>query len=259
MNVSTQSRVIFEYMRLFFKMTLSNKITFFWSLFLPIVIFLMSRYPWLWNPPSLDEFYFQVSVFIAYIVFVLSIDTAIQLIRLRENGSMKVFKFISGSKYTVIWAQIFNQLITLIATSFLFSTVIGILFIHQSVEVMLFILISILVSVLIAPILCLFFLWLMVLPIKQESLVTVLNIVLLVFFLISANNLSLPTSLGMVTFWINPLEVVREAVFWLTNYIAGTSIKTHSLLLTILILCIYAIVGIFSMRATPIVSQTQRT
>lgn len=259
MNVRTQSRVIFEYMRLFFKMTISNKITFFWSLFLPIVIFLMSRYPWIWNPPSLDEFYFQVSVFIAYIVFILSIDATIQLIRLRENGSMKVFKFISGSKYTVIWAQIFNQLLTLIAASFLFSTFIGVLFIHQPIAIILFILISISVCIVIAPVLCLFFLWLMILPIKQESLVTVLNILLLVLFLISANNLPLPTSLGTITFWINPLEVVREAVFWLTNYIAGTSITTHSLLVTVSILCIYAVIGICSIRMIPIVSQTQRT
>ncbi len=259
MKAYIYQRVLKEYILLFFKMIISSKITFLWYLILPTALFFFSHYNWFLNKPQSGEFYFQFSVFIAYIIFVLSLDASVSLIRLRETGAFKVFKFISGSKYVVIWAQVLTQIMTMIMACLIFSGFIGIIFIRNPIEFVMLISVVLLVVLITALPLSLFFLSLLLLPIKQESLITILNIIILCFFLISANNFKLPDKFQIIMLIFNPLEVIRQIIFELSNVIIQTSIPVHSFLLTMCILIVYLIIGVSSMPYIKVSSITQRT
>ncbi|WP_017812659.1 hypothetical protein [Paenibacillus shenyangensis] len=251
-------RILTEYIRLFTKMLISNKFSLGWYLLFPNIIFFFTHYNWLSSPPDPEVFYLHTSVFTAYIIFLLSIDAPLNLIRLRENGALKVFKFISGSKYSIILSQLITQFIAMVIAMLLFAVLAGGLILPHWSDILLFMAVLMLACTIAAPALSLFFTWLLLLRVKQESLFTMVSILLLLFFLISANNFALPGWAGMLILLINPLEVVRQIMYMLSNGLIHTSMPVHDQLLIFIILFFYILIGILSMRAIRVTSSTGR-
>lgn len=252
-------RMMTEYMRLFGKMIISNKFSLIWYLLFPNVLFFFSHYNWLADSPTVDLFYVQTSVFAAYIVFLLSIDASMNLIRLRENGALKVFRFISGSRYTIVIAQVLTQMIAMLMAVLLFALIVGMLILHNVQDTLLFASVLLLTCLIAAPALSLFFMWLLLLRVKQESLFTTVSVLILLFFLISANNFMLPGWLNTIALFINPLEMVRQIIYSISNALIHISMPAHYLLLLVIIWVVYVVIGLLSIRAMRVSSAAQRT
>ncbi|WP_046216343.1 hypothetical protein [Paenibacillus wulumuqiensis] len=263
MHVSTvplrqRIRILSEYIRLFAKMLISNKFSLGWYLLFPNILFFFSHYSWLVSSPAPELFYLHTSVFAAYIIFLLSIDGPLNLIRLRENGALKVFKFISGSKYTVILSQLVTQFAAVLIAMLLFATLVGTLILPHFSDIFLFMAVMLVACIIVTPALSLFFIWLLLLRVKQESLFTMVSILLLLFFLISTNDFTLPGWLGTLTLFVNPFEVARQIMYMLSNELIHTSMPVHHPLLILIILLVYIIVGFMSMRAISVTSVAGR-
>lgn len=259
MSLIQRIRITLEYMRLFSKMIVSNKFSLVWYLIFPNVLFLFAHYNWLSTPPTKHFFLIQTSVFAAYIIFLLSIDAPLNLVRLRETGSLKVFTFISGSKHTIVLAQILTQMITMLFAILLFSLMAGILMLADWLDIVKFACMLILACLVTAPMLSIFFMWLMLLRVKQESLFTAISIILLVFFLVSANDFVVPTWLDPVILFVNPLELIRDIIYGLSSFIFQSPVHLQHPVLVAVIWIIYTCIGWISILNIPIHSAAQRT
>ncbi|MGG4196541.1 hypothetical protein ABEW50_24230 [Paenibacillus jamilae] len=94
---------------------------------------------------------------------------------------------------------------------------------------------------------------------KQESLVTVLNMLLLVFLIVTANNLSQSLSWGILLLYINPLELVRALNLLIAEFITGKEYMNFGYAHIVFGLILYTAIGLLGMRYTRIVSSTNRT
>lgn len=253
-------KLIREYNILFTKMTLNNKIGFIWYLVFPLIAFFVYNYNFFSETPSGNTFYLQTSFFLSYIVFTMSIEVATTLIGMRENGFLKTFTFISGNKYSIILGKVSNQLAFLIVASLIFSFVTSVCILDSLNKIILFIL-STLISTFVGAVpLSLFFLIFMLVPIKQEALITILNISLLVLFFVTAKDFSHSFSWGVILLYLNPLDLVRSVTLLITNLINHEIIITNfptNLILSGIVL--YIIVGLVSLKFIKVNSKITRT
>lgn len=257
MNVTLS--VVREYIRLYAKITLNQKVSFLWYLLLPLILFFVYHYNWIMTWPETSFFQYQASMFLAYITFVMSIEVTTSLIRMREDGFLKMFAFVSGTKYPMIIGKVFTQLSFLILSILIFSLVTSLCSLHNPTDIILFMISSVVAGLIGAIPIMFFFLILMIFPMKQESLVTVLNMLLLVFLIVTANNLSQSLSWGILLLYINPLELVRALNLLIAEFISGKEFMNFGSAHIVFGLILYMIIGLLGMRYTRIVSSTNRT
>ncbi|WP_179283044.1 MULTISPECIES: hypothetical protein [Paenibacillus] len=252
-------KITCEYFRLYTKMMLSNKIAFVWYLLFPLIAFFIFNYNWFTVGPNLNEFYIQTSVFISYIIFVMSIDVSTSLISLRESGFFKMFKFISGSKYPIIWGKALNQIVFLLLTILLFSLVSGLIFLSSVQQIALFILVSLTSCLLGSVMVILLTLVLMLIPVRQESLSAVISMSLLVMFFLSAKGLAYSTDYGFILVFLNPMEYVRNLTFLLAEWFTNMPYPHLDITNMVVITLFYMICGVIALRFIKVVSRTHRT
>lgn len=253
-------KIIREYNILFTKMMLNNKIGFVWYLVFPLVVFFVYNYNFFIEKPSDDSFYIQSSFFLSYIVFTMSIEVATTLIAMRENGFLKTFTFISGNKYSIIIGKASTQLLFLVTASLIFSFTTSV-FVLDSIDKILLYILSTFISTLIGAVsLSLFFLILMLVPIRQESLITILNISMLVLFFITVRGFSHSFSWGVFLLYLNPLELVRSVAIFITSLMAKEiSLPNFPVYLIISSVISYIVVGLISLKFIKVNSKTTRT
>lgn len=248
-----------EYFRLFTKMMLSNKVAFVWYLFFPLIAFFIFNVQWFTQEPEINEFYIQTSVFVSYIIFVMSIDVTTNLISLRESGFFKMFKFISGSKYPIIWGKALNQMVFLFLTILLFSLVTGVIFLDSFRQVALFLAVSLTSCILGSVMVILLTLVLMLLPVRQESLNAVISMSLLVMFFLSAKGLAYTTEYGLYLVFINPMEYVRNLTFLIAEWFIDSPFPHLSVINMSFITLCYVTCGLIALKFVKVISRTHRT
>ncbi|EOS56872.1 hypothetical protein [Paenibacillus barengoltzii] len=252
-------RIVYEYVRLFAIMTMNHKIGFLWYLVFPLFLFFVYHAPWLMQQPEEDTFIHQSSLFISYITLVMSVEVTTSLISLRETGFLKMFKFVSGSKNGVILGKLISQLVFLILMILLFTAITGTLYLNSYAHFLPFVMTALTSSLIGGLAVSLFVLNILFLPVRQEALMTLLNISVLVMFLISANSDSLPFPLGHVMAFINPLEYVRNLTFVFAEWFTGQPISHLSSVYLFLITGLYMGLGTTGFKWIKIVSPTYRT
>lgn len=233
-----------------------SKFALIWYLILPLVLFFIYNLPWVSNIPDSYTFFYQSSLFISYITLVMSIDVTTSLISLRESGFLKMFKFVSGSKYSMILGKLITQIFFLLLAILIFSLITGVIFLSD-INILRFIFTVLVASLIGGLSVSLLLLNLMFLPIKQESLLALLNISLLIMFLLSANNQAL--QLGYLLIFINPLEYIRNLTFIFAEMFTGMDFNHFNSKYIIFISCAYLILGIAAIKWINIKSPTYRT
>lgn len=251
-------KVTREYVRLYAKMSLNNKIGFVWYLVFPLIIFFSANYQYVYGATDIYAFYHQCSLFLAYITFAMAVEVTTSLIGMRENGFFKMFKFISGSTYPIFIGKMINQLLFLIASIFIFSLITGLFSLRVLGNVVFFLFSSILVSVAAAVPVMLIFLTIMLVPIRQEVLITTLNILLFVFIVLAANQVVFSVPWGYILMYLSPLEFIRALYLYFVESIMNKPYSIHPMHLVVGTL-IYSGLGLISMRYIRTVSPTYRT
>ncbi|WP_215144489.1 hypothetical protein [Exiguobacterium qingdaonense] len=115
---------ITSYFFMYAKVVVTDKVPFFWTLGIPLVIALTTPLSGV-QQATPAEYYGQLSYYWVYIILATYVNgVGIELARMREYGLMKTYVMISGNKLTYVIAVILAQLLFASISLLLFTTVV---------------------------------------------------------------------------------------------------------------------------------------
>lgn len=238
-------RQTYAFFKYYFSLMVKDKVTLIWSVSFPLIIALMGYFPQQDRFNHLLDKQTYLFVFWAFalnMIFINGIGT--QFATIRQHGLLKTFYSLSGKKSPFIIAIIVAQLILGIGTISLMTIVLGLLMNIFSLELLIHLMIYSMIIIPIAPA----FLVISFIPIKAESLTTIVSILTIVMFFIAGNTSN--DFFGVE--WVNPVYFFRQISLLLTS---------HSVNLTLfsVVYMIYIAISIFSVFKVNINSKTNRT
>ncbi|ADU29427.1 hypothetical protein [Evansella cellulosilytica] len=249
-------RRLFEFYLLFIKIVVTNKVAFLWTLIFPIIYILLFSRITLSNGFDDNSFIETIAMFFSYIIFVVSINASLSLISLRETGFLKMFFFITGSKIPIVFGQILAQLCFL----YINIIIVSLVFFFLSGENLysLLQLGLLVVTITFIPI-SLFNLWITTLPIKNESIIPIMNIAVfpLIIIAFSVNY----TDYLILDFFIsfNPVKFIHNITIFIANNIGITSVGNKNANNFFIINTItYTLIGLLMLRYFKIISVVKR-
>ncbi|WP_278926020.1 hypothetical protein [Staphylococcus auricularis] len=238
-----QTLAFFNY---YVKMLSKDKISLFWTILFPLVLSLITYLPFQnqfeTNTQKL-EFLYVYWAFSIVMIFVNGVGSYFATIR--QHVLLKTFFSISGKKHPFVLSIIIAQLIVGLISLTLLTVVMGFILDVFSLRIFINMLLYFIAIVPLAPA----FLIIAFIPVKAESVSTILNIITIVLFILTANS---SNQFGGFE-WLNPLYYFREL-----SLVIG-QIHTHPLLPILSAYAVYLIIGLFSLLKLDINSKVQRT
>lgn len=238
-----------SFLMFYFKMLLNDKITMIWTIILPIILALISYYP---NGPSnytileKQTFIFSFWAFIASITYLNGVG--MQISRIREEGLLKTFVMITGKKYPFILAIAISQCLLSMISILIFTIVFGFLLNILTISI---IIKPVIFIIIVAP-LSLFFIVLSYIPVKVDTLSTIVNMFTLLLFYVTNN-----TQNNFKGFeWLNPLYFFQQIAVNLLTF--SNFINFISSIVPIIFYTLYVVIGIICMKHIDINSKTKR-
>ncbi|MED0657794.1 hypothetical protein [Anoxybacillus ayderensis] len=246
-------RRTWEFFVLFNKEVFYNKIAFFWTLIIPIIFIVFNNLDWLLKYPDYSTFRHNISFYWCYMILITAINgVGVSILILRDNGFLKMFKFIARTKTPIIVGRICSQWLFTVVNIVIFTVVSSLLF-RQPIFSLLS---AIIVIAFIAPLpVFLSFLWIGSLPYRQESVSPIFTI--LVFILIYLTKFSLKEGDMFVLEWLNPAVFIlylSKLVWTFDHNWNGRLI--YQLLLAIFV---YVFIGVVSYRRINVISKVGRS
>src|SRR5699024_3688478 len=211
--------MIFEYVRLFIKVAFSNKIGVVMTLILPILLILLRNNQWTSNQPPINNILLTIILWWGYIYSISILNgVGVNQLVLREQGFLKLFKFISGSTIPIFIGNLISQFLFTFVTISVFNIVVSLMFGISFFE--LFFASTVTLVVLILP-LGFYASWIAYLPVKQETVtsLTALSVFPLLFFTTNAINIDKPFSfLLLLNHLVLAQQVSKYFLYVITYY-----------------------------------------
>lgn len=230
----------------YLKIVSKDKITLFWSVLFPLVLGLLSYLPQQEHFNTINEKASYLYIFWAFttvIIFINGIGAQTSVIR--QQGLLRTFFSISGKKYPFLLSIIFSQVLmasfAIVISTITFGSIMGIVSLNLFLNMISYL-------ILITP-LAPTFLIIAYVPLRADSLMTIVNILTIALFFIASNT---SNNFGGLE-WINPIYYFRELSLYISNIVTNTSLLIYSIYL------LYLVVGIFCIFKLDINSKTQRT
>ncbi len=242
-----------EYFKYFNKENLANKMTGFYTLIIPIAFMLFANYSWINEIP--DYYMSIVSAFWTFIIL-LSIFSGygIALLINRENGFLKVFSFISGSKMPIIMGKMFSQILYLLVVLFIFTITIGFLF---QLNVFLLTINVILLAAVISVPLSFLALVIPTLSVRQETIAPAFMLVnvLLVYTVTFDFQSSVINTIFTI---INPAALTYHLSLLISDVVWNASFDINQGIVILIGIVIYIGIGLLIINRVGVTSLTQR-
>lgn len=233
---------ISEFTKLFLKNALDYRVLFVFTLLIPLVHLLWNNY-YLFKHSFSDEFFYNL--LFSYWGFIIIIHAMIginlSLLALKENGFLKMFKYIAGSKYIIIVTNFLAQVISLLLTLTIFTVISCLLFkptlLFQASIIMFF---SFLITII--PI-SMFFLWIPALNVRMSTIAPFTSLLAIILSFISS--ISINNGLLYYLLLFNPVKLYILSTNWIADFFLYRSIEVNQLLQFLGISFLYIVVGIF--------------
>lgn len=233
------------------QMTVANKVNFIWSLVIPLFIALIFQKTFLDSINSALEMQNYLTWFLIYIIMSSYLyGIGLKLVRFRDSGILKSYILIAGSKSLYLYALLLNQIIFCFFSLTIFNVVMSLIY---DLSILKTISLSILLLIGSIPI-AYGMLFLPILPLKNTTINTLLNISIYVLFIIAINTNF--TKLVWVE-WLNPFTLLYTLYLYSLSFVLKTSNVSMSPI-PFLLLAIYILIGYFSSRYINLVSRTER-
>lgn len=244
---------ILAFSELFLKYILANKLTFFWVLLLPLGLLIWNNYDWLYSKPKVELYLRTIPMFWSFIiVMTVTNGYATSLVMMRENGFLKFFRFIAGSKYTVVLGHLLSQLSVLLVNIALFTLFTSLIFGFS----ILLCFIAILTALVTFVPVCLFFSWLIALPYREETITPIISVS--VILLVYSTNFISSVSLKSLLMFVHPVQFVIQ----MSNVIFsvfGLPYEAYGNPLFLLVATIvYVLIGLIALKHMKIYSASSR-
>ncbi|MFC7747211.1 hypothetical protein ACFQU8_08165 [Lentibacillus kimchii] len=246
----------FEYFKIFNKEIFYNKISYIWSLGAPIIFLIINDFNERTNM-TYEAFSYDVLFYWSYIILITGIQgIGIDLLFMRDQNFLKMYTYITGSKFPIILGRILSQCLFLWVNLILFTVFIG-LFQEQPIASLLVTSLLILIPVVI-PI-YFFIVLIAAMPIRSNSIGPILTFIVL--FLVSLIGLKIDTGTVMDYFvylndFLNPAQVIVTSAESIHSMLSGAG----SILIgfSVLPLAVYLLVGSISCQEMSIISKKGR-
>ncbi|AQM42130.1 hypothetical protein BUY41_07135 [Staphylococcus cohnii] len=228
------------------KIVSKDKITLFWSILFPLALGLLSYLPQQESFNTINEKSAYLYIFWAFttvIIFINGIGSQTSVIR--QQGLLRTFFSISGKKFPFLLSIIFSQILVaffaIVISTITLGSIMGII----SLTLLLNMIIYLALIIPLAPA----FLIIAYIPVRAESLMTIVNILTIALFFIASNT---SNNFGGLE-WVNPIYYFKELSLYISNIVTNTSLFIY------LIYLLYLAIGIFCLFKLDINSKTQRT
>lgn len=245
-------RKSYEFFLLYNKEMFFNKFAYLYTLALPLVIVLLRHFDWFKDSPTWTVFQSAMIQFFAIMIVLTAINgIGISLLNQRESGFLKMYTFLSGQKFPVIFGRLMSQWFFLTLNMFAASLMMAMVF-HQ----------PLLKTVLMTGLLALIVplpvfacsLLIAALPLKPETMTPLGTILIFaVFVFIDVFELTDNRLLAFFSF-LNPANLILNEARFLTGSASDGTIGL-SILTGILV---YIVVGYVAYQRLSITSKTNR-
>ncbi|MCR1872720.1 hypothetical protein NSA33_06035 [Mammaliicoccus lentus] len=230
----------------YIKIISKDKITLLWSILFPLVLALLSYLPQKDNFGTLNEKIMYLSIFWSFTLIMIFINgIGAQTSVIRQHGLLKTFYSISGKKYPFLLSIIISQIIMGIIAVTINTVVLGGIMNIISLKLFTNMLLYMIFVIPLTPA----FLIIAFVPVKSESLSTIINITTIILFFITGNTSNNFNGLE----WINPVYFFMK----LSLFISG--IHTTAWFPIVVIFPLYLIIGSICLFKLDINSKIQRT
>ncbi|MFT8318603.1 MAG: hypothetical protein ABF651_10105 [Sporolactobacillus sp.] len=235
----------------FLQTMLYYKINFIASLGVPVFYLIYNLRNELFHNSSV---YHSMSLIISWTAYMIVVNALLSsgpaFIILREDQFMKMFHFITGNSYTIIFAKFVAQFLVMLVSVLILDLLCGLLFFLPFFK-----LFGISVLLLIFCSVPIFFLFLIftIFPVRQETVLPFVNILLLLFIYLTSVNYQ-PSNRFVSLAWvlINPVQYADTLGGFLLNYHV---LHLSTLVIFIVVSMIYLVIGLLSLskiRINPI-------
>ncbi|XWN51880.1 hypothetical protein L0P96_11935 [Anoxybacillus flavithermus] len=244
-------RKSWEFFILFNKEVFYNKIALLWTLVIPLFFMVFNHLSWLTNPPNFQSFKNNIFLYWSFMILTTAIyGVGISILMLRDNGFLKMFKFIARNKLPIILGKIGSQWFFVTINLVIFTAASALLF-HQPVFSVLSI--AIIVAIIVPLPIFFLFLWISSLPYRQETIspiFTILMFPLTYFANVEVNHKSLLV-LNPASFILNVSKLISDAV---SNHVWDITLS-YTL---VVIMGVYILIGVFSYKIIDITPKAGR-
>ncbi|WP_231922786.1 hypothetical protein [Mammaliicoccus stepanovicii] len=221
---------------------MKDKITLIWILLLPIFLIVINLFVSGEILKSMDQKLTAIALFLSFITMMILLNgIAIEIANIREQGALKSYVMLAGSKYPFLFAIILSQMIVLFISLEVMTILTSLVLNIFSLKLLLYVVIY---TILLLPI-SVIFLAIALLPFKASSLATISSIITIIFYYFSNSHLY-----GFE--WLNPLYFFRSfGLLILNNFTDFNG-------LILLIYVLYFLIGYISLVKLDINSKTIR-
>jgi ABC-2 type transport system permease protein len=244
-------RKSWEFFILFNKEVFYNKIALLWTLVIPLFFMVFNHLSWLTNPPNFQSFKNNIFLYWSFMILITAISgVGISILMLRDNGFLKMFKFIARNKLPIILGKIGSQWFFVTINLVIFTAASALLF-HQPVFSVLSI--AIIIAIIVPLPIFFLFLWIGSLPYRQETIspiFTILMFPLIYFANVEVNDKSLLV-LNPASFILNVSKLISDAV---SNHVWDITLS-YTL---VVIMGVYILIGVFSYKIIDITPKAGR-
>lgn len=242
----------YEYFKIFNKQVFYNKFAYIWSLAIPIVFLLVNRLN-AEEALTYEEFAYSTLFFWSYMILITASDgIGMGLLQMRDSNFLKMYTYISGSKFPIVLGKVFSQLLFLWVNMVVFLSFSGIIH-QQPIISLLFTSVLLLIPVAL-PIYFLF-----VIPatwrVRAASLGPMLT--LTVLLLVNIANIRVDTgTLVDYAIYLNPATVMIQFSKGIHSFVLHTHLEMTWIPLGVLF--IYVLFGLGGYRKLDIISREAR-
>lgn len=242
-------RKFFSFYRIYLKILLVEKVSFFYSLLLPILIAILylSSFDGVW---TMEAKFISISLFWSFIIINTYINgIGLQLSTIRDQGTLKTYQAITGNRYIFLIAIVLVQFTVAFVCVLLFSTVISVILNAFSIKLMMA---SVLTLVFSFP-LAIACITIAALPFKTSNVSTILNILTFPLFFLAASGVH-----GVIGY-LNPFTIVIKMSSYLLDvnfYAEDQGLADFSYLL--ITMSVITLISVFIIRRFNLSSLTQR-
>lgn len=237
-------KVCRSFFNVFFIGTIKDRLAIFWTLVIPIVVGAYNQQHWFEQFPTDVEFLVTLSGYWAFMILSTAVyGVGMGLLSIRDNGFLKMFRFIAGSIKPVVVSMVLSQAVFLCINLFIFTLLATLVFkVHLIATVPL---VSVLVGfVALWPAIALT-LWLPVLPVRSSAISPIHGFVILGCMVLAS--MELHSWLQYVS-WINPAALaigIAKQLFHFAGFLGNT--EANALYLYIVIFLLF-LIGLASLR-----------
>ncbi|RYL92817.1 hypothetical protein [Sporolactobacillus sp. THM19-2] len=229
----------------FLRVTFYYKVNFIFTFGVPVASIIYSLREQLLQRPDERDTMGLILYWAGYMVVLYALlNSGPALVVLREEQFLKMFLFITGTRWKIIAARFLSQLLILCLSVIILDLICAILF---SLPVLKLIGLSLLVIMICELPVYFLFLIFAVLPLRQETITPIINVLIFIFIFISLNSFTtVPVAEGLLVI-LNPIEYASQTGWALLDLLNGVLPLTRIFLIAAATF-LYLLTGYFALK-----------